>query len=175
MISRADRDAYADNGGNIAAVHRALHAGAAGGPVAAMAAEGRPPRKTRRLRPAVTNKQAGSNPVMTPPARLRLSLALCLPRDAVTVTVLRRVVRTALHELGVTADVSADIVLALNEACANVLDHVGRGGEYDVSVAVTAERCELRVVDVGHGFRPHQRHAAGPRRAATSPPSVAGG
>ena len=83
---------------------------------------------------------------------MRLSMSLCLPRDNATVAVLRRVVRSVLHELHVTTEVTADIVLALSEACSNVLDHAGRGDQYDVSVTITADQCELRVIDVGHGF-----------------------
>jgi serine/threonine-protein kinase RsbW len=81
-----------------------------------------------------------------------ISLSLCLPRDALTVPVIRRLVRHALDLVGVLPDISADIEVALSEACANVLDHAGPGDAYDVSVKITPGWCELRVIDIGHGF-----------------------
>lgn len=48
--------------------------------------------------------------------------------------------------------ISSDIEISLTEACANVLDHAGPGDSYDVSVTIGPDSCELRVIDVGHGF-----------------------
>ena len=49
-------------------------------------------------------------------------------------------------------DVISDIELALTEACANVLNHAASGDSYDVTVTIRPHVCELRVIDVGHGF-----------------------
>ena len=87
-----------------------------------------------------------------PPAGYGVTLAVCLPRDALSVPVIRRLVRHALDEVGVLEHVSDDIAVALTEACANVLDHAGPGDAYEVAVTIGPERCELRVVDVGRGF-----------------------
>ena len=81
-----------------------------------------------------------------------LMLAICLPRDQLSVPVIRHLVRHALDQVGVVPEVSNDIELALTEACTNVLDHSGPGDAYEVTVTIRADRCELRVVDVGHGF-----------------------
>jgi serine/threonine-protein kinase RsbW len=81
-----------------------------------------------------------------------ISLAICLPRDELSVPVIRHLVRYALDEVGVLEAISSDIEVALTEACANVLHHSGPGDAYDVSVGVGPDSCELRVVDVGHGF-----------------------
>lgn len=81
-----------------------------------------------------------------------VTLALCLPRDAMSVPVIRHLARYALDEVGVLDAVSRDIEVALAEACTNVLDHSGPGDAYEVSVRIGQEHCELRVVDVGHGF-----------------------
>ena len=86
------------------------------------------------------------------PAGYGVTLAVCLPRDALSVPVIRRLVRHALDEVGVLAPISDDIGVALTEACANVLDHAGPGDTYEVAVTIGPERCELRVVDVGRGF-----------------------
>ena len=81
-----------------------------------------------------------------------ITLTIRLPRDAMSVPVVRHLVRHTLDQVGVLDGVSDDIGLALTEACANVLDHAGPGDAYDVAVTVGAELCELRVVDIGHGF-----------------------
>src|SRR5436305_12586954 len=81
-----------------------------------------------------------------------VSMAICLPTDELSVPVIRHLVRYALDQVGVLAAIGSDIEVALTEACANVLDHAGPGDAYDVSVAIGPDNCELRVVDVGHGF-----------------------
>ncbi|HWC34391.1 MAG TPA: ATP-binding protein [Mycobacteriales bacterium] len=81
-----------------------------------------------------------------------VTLTVCLPRDALSVPIIRRLVRHALDEVGVLESISDDIGVALTEACANVLDHAGPGDAYDVAVTIGPTRCELRVVDIGRGF-----------------------
>jgi serine/threonine-protein kinase RsbW len=83
---------------------------------------------------------------------MELALNLRLPRDRMSVSVARHVVRHAVEELGVDADCAHDIELALSEACTNVLLHSGPGEEYDVRLELADERCEIQVVDVGRGF-----------------------
>jgi serine/threonine-protein kinase RsbW len=86
------------------------------------------------------------------PLAIEVNLTLCLPRDTQTVPLVRHVVGAALRELGVTRDTTSDVELAVTEACANVVDHSHVQDEYEVRVAVNQERCEIRVVDTGHGF-----------------------
>lgn len=81
-----------------------------------------------------------------------VSIALCLPRDELSVPVVRRLVGHALEQVGVRAAVLDDLLLALSEACSNVLDHAGPSDAYDVRVQIGPEHCELRIVDVGRGF-----------------------
>jgi serine/threonine-protein kinase RsbW len=88
----------------------------------------------------------------TPVAGYGVTITLRLPRDAISVPVIRHLVTYALDEVGVVREIRDDIELALSEACANVLDHAGPGDAYDVSVTIGPELCEIRVVDVGHGF-----------------------
>lgn len=93
---------------------------------------------------------------MTRPARHRdgygITLAICLPRHELSVPVIRHLVRHGLDEFGVLDAISSDIEVALTEACANVLRHAGPSDAYEVSVAIGADSCELRVVDAGRGF-----------------------
>lgn len=84
---------------------------------------------------------------------MRLTYTLCLPRDAVTVPVVRRLLRAAMGELGVAPDCLADVELAVTEASANVIDHAARGREeYEVTVDLDERSCHIRVIDTGRGI-----------------------
>jgi serine/threonine-protein kinase RsbW len=82
---------------------------------------------------------------------LEIKIVLFLPRDAASVPVSRQVLDSCLETLGVTPDTRSDIALALGEACANVIQHAGRGEEYEVLVRVRNCRCAIEVVNIGSG------------------------
>lgn len=91
----------------------------------------------------------GKEPAMT----LAMKLELTLPRDTSTVPLVRHILKYTLSEFGVLADCVADVELAVTEATANVVEHAtGEGDEYEISVQLTDDLCEIRVVDTGHGF-----------------------
>ena len=81
-----------------------------------------------------------------------LGISLQLPHDGLSPRLARRLVRYTLEQLDVIEDVISDIELALTEACGNVLNHAASGDSYDVTVTIRPHVCELRVIDVGHGF-----------------------
>jgi serine/threonine-protein kinase RsbW len=81
-----------------------------------------------------------------------VSLSLCLPRDGVSVPVVRHICRFALQEFGVGKPCIADIELALTEACTNVLDHATGDSSYEVFVDIAPKTCTIRVKDTGGGF-----------------------
>lgn len=83
---------------------------------------------------------------------MKIEIALCLPRDAETVAVVRDVAVGALGRLGVKESCVDDIRLALSEACTNVLDHSGADDEYEVRLEVEDDRCEISVVDATYSF-----------------------
>lgn len=83
---------------------------------------------------------------------MNVSLELCLPRDAETVRVTREVLDASLAALRVADDIRDDIVLALGEACANVIQHADSSDEYQVRVRLSDLRCVVEVVDTGRGF-----------------------
>ncbi len=83
---------------------------------------------------------------------IKLSLTLCLPRDAETARLTREVLDASLTALGVAADIRDDITLALGEACANVIQHADLSDEYEVRVELTSTLCVVEVVDTGRGF-----------------------
>ncbi|MDP9073055.1 MAG: ATP-binding protein, partial [Actinomycetota bacterium] len=82
----------------------------------------------------------------------RVAIALRLPRDRMSVSLIRHLSQFALSEVGVVSDVIDDCILAVTEACANVLDHAGLGDAYDVTITIGPVLCEIRVIDMGRGF-----------------------
>jgi serine/threonine-protein kinase RsbW len=83
---------------------------------------------------------------------VEIRFALQLPRDALSVPVVRRVLRTSMLTLGVDDLCVKDIEVALTEACTNVLDHAGSDDEYEVVAALDDNCCVIDVVDKGRGF-----------------------
>jgi serine/threonine-protein kinase RsbW len=87
---------------------------------------------------------------------------LVFPRETISVPVVRRVLGETLDRLGVDEECIADLLLAVTEACTNVLKHSGPGFKYEVTATVGPHSCVLEVVDNGRGFDP----AALPKHAA---------
>src|SRR5258708_12462244 len=79
---------------------------------------------------------------------------LVFPRETISVPVVRRVLGDTLYKLGVDDECVADLLLAVTEACPNVLRHSGPGRRYEVVATVGRNRCVLDVVDTGRGFDP---------------------
>ncbi len=99
------------------------------------------------------------------PARVRpvkIALALCLSRDAATVAVVRHLVTGALRDLAVDDEHIDDIVLALSEACSNVIRHSGVEDDYDVHVEIDGDRWWSQVSDAGRGPEDIPLESAGP-------------
>ncbi len=93
------------------------------------------------------------------------SLVLCLPRDAASVPLTRRVLDAALASLGVTPDCRGDVQLALSEACTNVVNHAGDSPEYQVSIGFDEQQCTIEVTDEGAGIPPAQLDPTAPMPA----------
>jgi serine/threonine-protein kinase RsbW len=83
---------------------------------------------------------------------LELNLSLCLPRDELSVPVVRHICDYSLTEVGVRDGCISDITLALTEACTNVLDHANDGNAYEVFISIDEALCTIRVKDAGQGF-----------------------
>lgn len=83
---------------------------------------------------------------------MEIKFTLQLPRDALSVPVVRRVLNSCMQTLGVAEDCLTDIEIALTEACTNVLDHAAQGDEYEVVAGLDDNRCVIEVVDTGRGF-----------------------
>lgn len=87
------------------------------------------------------------------PAR-DVRFCLMLPRESLSIPVMRRVLGDTLSRLGLDEDCIADLLLAVTEACTNVVRHAGPGHRYEVVAHVGRSKCVLEVLDTGRGFRP---------------------
>lgn len=83
---------------------------------------------------------------------MRFSLAL--PRDARSIPVVRRVVGDALRGLGVSEDCVDDLLVAVSEACTNVVQHVRTAGDYEITGHVDDGVGQFKIMDRGRGPRP---------------------
>jgi serine/threonine-protein kinase RsbW len=83
-----------------------------------------------------------------------VEFCLVFPRESLSVPVMRRVLGDTLTRLGVDQSCINDILLAVTEACTNVLRHSGPGRRYEVVVHVSSKRCLLEVLDSGRGIDP---------------------
>lgn len=85
---------------------------------------------------------------------MEIAFSVRLPVDAHSVPFVRALCREALEHLRVDGAVVEEIVLALTEACANVVQHAGPLQDYEVQVDIDDERCRICVADTGGGFDP---------------------
>jgi serine/threonine-protein kinase RsbW len=81
-----------------------------------------------------------------------MKFSLDLPRETLSVPVIRRVLGDTLHGLGVSESCVADILVAISEACTNVVQHADSTSRYEVTVGIEGGQCVLKVVDRGQGF-----------------------
>ncbi|NEM05505.1 ATP-binding protein [Geodermatophilus normandii] len=85
-----------------------------------------------------------------------ISFTVQLPVDVGSVPFVRGLCRQALEHLRIERTVVDETTLALTEACANVVQHSGDHGEYQVSVEIDRGLCRITVVDDGAGFDPDE-------------------
>jgi serine/threonine-protein kinase RsbW len=83
---------------------------------------------------------------------VHVRVELNLPRDAIYVPLTRNTASCVLGDMGVPDEAAGDILIALSEACANVVRHAAGTVDYSVSLAVGPKGCEVEVVDLGPGF-----------------------
>src|SRR5215469_16754884 len=96
-----------------------------------------------------------------------VEFCLVLPRESLSVPVMRRVLGDTLTRLGIDQSSVDDLLLAVTEACTNVLLHAGPGRRYELVAHVNSSRCLVEVLD-GGGIdlgrvsrrRPGPRHPA---------------
>lgn len=88
-----------------------------------------------------------------------IAFTVHLPVDSDSVPFVRGLCRQALEHRGVQQAVIDEIALALTEACADVVQHAGEHGRYEVAVAIDDRLCRISVVDDGEGFDPAELSA----------------
>jgi serine/threonine-protein kinase RsbW len=92
---------------------------------------------------------------------VEIKFTLELPRDALSIPVVRRVLNSSMRTLGVAEECLSDIGVALTEACTNVLDHAAVDDEYEVVAGLDDTVCVIDVIDRGRGFdADHLGHSA---------------
>lgn len=91
---------------------------------------------------------------------MRLEIHLSLPADARLLPRTRRAVAEYLEAMGVDGDERHDVVLALDEACANVVRHAygdtndRADGRFDLHADLSPDEIVMRIEDHGCGFDP---------------------
>ena len=69
-------------------------------------------------------------------ATVDVKFCLMFPRESLSVPVMRRVLGDTLNRLGVDEDCIGDLLLAVTEACTNVLQHGGPSHRYEVVASI---------------------------------------
>ena len=98
-----------------------------------------------------------------------MEFCLVLPRESLSIPVMRRVLGDTLTRLGVDQSSVNDLLLAVTEACTNVLLHAGPGRRYELVAHVNSKRCLVEVLDDGNGADPRRRRIRAGRRPAVRP------
>ena len=91
---------------------------------------------------------------------MNIAFSVQLPVDAKSVPLVRGLLRQALEHIGVVENGIDELVLALTEACANVVQHAQEDGDYEVHVDIDEPVCRISVIDNGEGFDPASPTAA---------------
>ncbi len=100
-----------------------------------------------------------------------VKLSLVFPREALSVPVMRHMLGDALRGLGADDDGLAELLLAVTEACTNVVRHGGPGRRYEVVASLGRRGCRIEVQNSWQGFAlrrlPGLRRRTWPATAAT--------
>jgi serine/threonine-protein kinase RsbW len=84
---------------------------------------------------------------------VHIEISLALPRDRESVSAVRRIVASAMAEVGVERSCAADVELALTEGCANVVRHATSTDHYSVTFELNREAARVTIADSGNGFQ----------------------
>lgn len=83
---------------------------------------------------------------------MEIRLTLGLPRDQLSIPVVRGLCTQSLQVLGAKVGCQQDVEVAVTEACTNVLVHAGPTDAYEVIVGITERKVAIEIVDAGRGF-----------------------
>ena len=102
---------------------------------------------------------------------MRVRLQLELPADASLLPRTRWALAGYIEEFGAGPEVAGDVILALDEACANVVRHAfpdGVEGSYRLSAELNRDELIFEVEADGVGFDPFEQVGQAPEAQATS-------
>jgi serine/threonine-protein kinase RsbW len=101
---------------------------------------------------------------------MRVHLQLDLPADACLLPKTRWALSGYLEEMGAGPEAVGDVILALDEACANVVRHAfpGGAGSYRLTADLSDDEVVFEVEDKGVGFNPFETTGLGVDPGATS-------
>src|ERR1700748_3957698 len=85
---------------------------------------------------------------------VNVKFCLVFPREALSVPVMRRVLGDTLRRLGADEDGVADLLLAVTEACTNVLKHGTPGPRYEIVARIGQRGCLIQVLNDERGLDP---------------------
>ena len=85
---------------------------------------------------------------------MNVEFCLVFPHEAVSVPVMRRVLGDTLRKLGADEEGVADLLLAVTEACTNVLKHGTPGPRYEVVARIGQRGCLIQVLNDERGLDP---------------------
>jgi serine/threonine-protein kinase RsbW len=102
-----------------------------------------------------------------------VKFCLVFPREALSVPVMRHVLGDTLRDLGADDDGVAELLLAVTEACSNVVRHGGPGQRYEVLASVGRGGCEVQVVNSSRGLDADRRHGVLRRGMLPAVPAAA--
>jgi len=101
-----------------------------------------------------------------------VKFCLVFPREALSVPVMRHVLGDTLRDLGADGDGVDDLLLAVTEACSNVVRHGGPDQRYEVLASVGRGGCEVQVVNRSRGPDAGRWPGTRPRRVLPSVPTA---
>jgi serine/threonine-protein kinase RsbW len=81
-----------------------------------------------------------------------MKFSLTLPREALSISVIRRALGDALCGLGIAEDCVGDILVAASEACTNVVLHAESTAGFEVVALIDGDSCVIKILDKGSGF-----------------------
>ena len=102
-----------------------------------------------------------------------VEFCLVFPHEALSVPVMRRVLGDTLRRLGADEEGVSDLLLAVTEACTNVLKHGAPGPRYEIVARIGQRGCLIQVLNDERG--PDSLMVPAPRRPASAAGSRAPG
>ena len=101
---------------------------------------------------------------------MHLCLDVTLPATYEFVRTTRKIVASYLEEAGVDSGQASDLVLAIGEACSNVVQHAfpERDGTFRLILDLRPEEIVVEITDAGVGFEPFEQAVAPFGRLAVS-------